>query len=108
MKKWVCLFSLCSAACFGRNAETAALLEKVEADAPVYAQLVAKLIDKYTKMSEVYDCDVQLEEDPLTGELEKVSVAVRVDPELLKNRRKLYEAKVETAIGIVPERLGAS
>lgn len=92
------LFSLLSAVCFGQNVDTAPILEKVEADMPVYAHLLAKLIDRYTKMDEVMDCDIQVQESTSTGALEKVSIFLRVDPELLKKRRKLYESKAHAAI----------
>lgn len=101
MKKWICLFSLLTSACFARNAETTAILEKAKADAPVYAHLVARLVDKYTKMSEVVDCSIQIHENALTAEVEGVNVAMRVDPEKLKKQRQLYQSKAEAAISVL-------
>ncbi|HEY5260363.1 MAG TPA: hypothetical protein VIJ46_06915 [Rhabdochlamydiaceae bacterium] len=101
MKKWICLFSLLTTACFARNAETVAIVEKAKADAPVYAHLAARLVDKYTKMSEVADCSIEIYENALTAKVEGVNVAMRIDPEKLKKHRQLYQSKAEAAISVL-------
>ncbi len=101
MKKWICLFSLLTTACFARNAETAAIVEKAKADALVYAHLAARLVDKYTKMSEVVDYSIQIDENAATAEVEGVHVAMRIDPEKVKKQHQLYQSKAEAAISVL-------
>ncbi len=105
MKKWLCFCFLLSAPCFASRPEVTAIVDKAKSDFPTYARLCADLVDSITKMSEVVDCEVRLEDNYYTTQLEKVRVNIQVDPEGVRKKRKLYEAKAEVVVGILSSKV---